>query len=187
MISGPAGTEKAFRKVGKLNPDILHLATHSFYYAEDNSVVMMDRLFGANDCLWNVDNPMLRSGLIFSKPQKKEASSANDGIITANEISAMDFSGVDLVVLSSCQSGMGDLREGEGVFGLQRAFKMAGARKLIVSLWKVPDKATAELMIKFYEYYMNGENITNSLKKAQMFVREEYPEPFYWGGFYVVS
>jgi CHAT domain-containing protein len=148
---------------------------------------MMDRLFGVENYLSDIENPMLRSGLLFSKPNEKAPSLEQDGIMTANEISAMDFSGVDLVVLSACQSGLGDVMGSEGVFGLQRAFKMAGVEKLIVSLWKVPDEATAELMAKFYEHYLAGDDVNKALRKAQMAVREKYVAPFYWAGFCVVN
>lgn len=188
LFSGDEGTEEAFRNIGSLNPDIIHLATHGFYYPRDNSVVMMDQLFGIGDYLSDIENPMLRSGLLFSGDNGIDQFPLNeDGIITANEIAAMDFSGVNLVVLSACETGLGDVLGSEGVFGLQRAFKMAGVEKLIVSLWKIPDQATSELMISFYEHYLAGGNIHNSLNQAQLDTREKYPEPFYWAGFFAVE
>ena len=187
IISGKDGTEAKFRDMGGVPADVIHLATHGFYYPPANSVVMMDRLFGVENYLSDIENPMLRSGLLFSKPNEKAPSLEQDGIMTANEISAMDFSGVDLVVLSACQSGLGDVMGSEGVFGLQRAFKMAGVEKLIVSLWKVPDEATAELMAKFYDHYLAGDDANKALRKAQMAVRKKYVEPFYWAGFCVVN
>jgi len=184
VISGKNGTEEAFRNMEGMDTDIIHLAAHGFHYPSANSVVMMERLYGVDDYLSDITNPMLRSGLLFSKTNEKLE---GDGVITANEIAAMDFSGVELVVLSTCQSGLGDVMGSEGVFGLQRAFKMAGVEKMIVSLWKVPDEATAELMAKFYDNYLSGDDANRALKKAQMTVREKYVDPFYWAGFCVVN
>jgi CHAT domain-containing protein len=112
----------------------------------------------------------------------------NDGVLTSNEISELDLSGVDLIVLSACETGLGEIQGSEGVFGLQRAFKLAGAKSLILSLWKVPDSETSELMTLFYKYYLSGLTANEALKKAQNEIRKRFPDdPYYWAAFFVVD
>jgi CHAT domain-containing protein len=101
---------------------------------------------------------------------------------------ACDLSGVDLIVLSACETGLGEIQGSEGVFGLQRAFKLAGAKSLILSLWKVPDSETSELMTLFYKYYLSGLTANEALKKAQNEIRKRFPDdPYYWAAFFVVD
>lgn len=109
-----------------------------------------------------------------------------DGILTAYEISQLDLSHTDLVVLSACETALGDLQGTEGVLGLQRAFKLAGVKQLILSLWRVRDKETTELMMLFYRNWLSGQTVREALRKAQLTMRKKYP-PFYWAGFVVVE
>ena len=100
----------------------------------------------------------------------------------------MDLRNTELVVLSACQTGLGDIKAGEGVFGLQRAFKLAGAKTIIMSLWNVSDKATSELMSKFFQYWIQGENRLNAFTRAVKELRHDYPyEPDKWAAFVLVE
>ncbi len=117
---------------------------------------------------------------------KTPVEGVEDGIATAYEISQLNLSNTDLVVLSACETALGDVKGSEGVFGLQRAFKMAGVKKMIVSLWQVPDKETAELMTAFYTCWMKGNTINHSFREAQAGMRKKYPA-FYWAAFVLVE
>jgi CHAT domain-containing protein len=130
---------------------------------------------------------MMRSGLLFSGANKYwgntiETISREDGILTAAEISNLDLSACQLVVLSACDTGLGEVIGSEGVFGLQRAFKMAGVKNIIMSLWKVPDIQTKELFEKFYEDFFSGKSFHEAFKSAQAKMKQKY-SPFYWAGF----
>lgn len=167
--SGAAGTEESFKKLDGTRPKEIHIATHGFYFTEEEAV--KSQLFRPEMDLLNdggvytrsivEQKPMTRSGLLFSGcnriirheqiPEEEE-----DGILTAQEISTLDLRGLDLVVLSACQTGLGDIISGEGVFGLQRGFKKAGAKTIIMSLWNVNDESTMKMMTSFYHNYLEG-------------------------------
>ena len=95
----------------------------------------------------------------------------------------MDLLNTELVVLSACETGLGEVRAGEGVFGRRRAFQLAAARSVVMSLWKVPDAHTQELMGEFYRRLLEGQPRADALRAAQLTMREKYPQPFYWGAF----
>ena len=129
------------------------------------------------------DNPLFRSGLIFAGANNiNNIDSRDDGILTAYEVSNLNFSGAKLVVLSACETGLGDIVASEGVYGLQRAFKIAGAKNIIMSLWKVPDNQTKELMSIFYTNILKGNTISNALQDAQIEMSKKY-SPYYWAAF----
>lgn len=151
------------------NPVLLHIATHGFF-VEGSGL-----------------NPMLRSGLIFSGVKNAEEFLGEDGVLTAYEASSLALDSTKLVVLSACETGSGEVRTGEGVYGLQRAFLIAGAHNIIMSLWKVDDLATEKLMTLFYGNLSTEKNIRNAFVSAQRSLRKEYPEPFYWGAFVLIG
>ena len=172
------------------NPAVLHIATHG-YFLED--VENAGSAFGVH--LENAhDNPLLRSGLMLAGAAKtlSGASSPNlesndNGILTAYEAMNMNLEGTQLIVLSACETGLGDVKVGEGVYGLQRAFQVAGAEALIMSLWKVDDAATQQLMKSFYSNWVKLRNKQKAFKQAQLQLMAKYKEPYYWGAFVMMG
>lgn len=179
--SGARGTEESFKQLDGSRPKTLHIATHGFYMTQEDAEIQ--RLasgvrLGDEGSHYQEDKPMTRSGLLLSGcgPALKHETlpeGVEDGILTAQEISKLDLRGLDLVVLSACQTGLGDIISGEGVFGLQRGFKNAGARTIIMSLWKVSDSATQQLMSSFYSHYLQGKRKEESFRLAQSELREK--------------
>ena len=135
-----------------------------------------------------------RCGLLFAGTNTALQGHSNelpegvqDGILTAKEISLIDLRDADLVVLSACETGKGEIT-GEGVFGLQRAFKQAGAQSIIMFLWPVNDAATQLLMTEFYRNWTtNHQSKREAFRNAQQTVRSKYPEPYYWAGFIMLD
>ncbi len=179
--SGAKGTEESFKQLDGSRPKTLHIATHGFYMTQQDAEINRhtSQIRVKNDGPEYVeDKPMTRSGLLLSGcgPALKHEpipDGVEDGILTAQEISKLDLRGLDLVVLSACQTGLGDIISGEGVFGLQRGFKNAGARTIIMSLWKVSDSATQQLMSSFYSHYLQGKGKEESFRLAQSELRKE--------------
>jgi CHAT domain-containing protein len=189
-------TEESIKQLdGKTTPFVLHLATHGFFFEnikqekQDDFILMEENTKRKN--YLSSEDPMMRSGLIFAGANKfwgksNEESSTEDGILTAKEISNLDLSNCQLVVLSACETGLGQVNGSEGVYGLQRAFKMAGAKNIIMSLWKVPDAQTAELFDYFYLEFFKGKSISVSFQIALSKMKEKYP-PYYWAGFVLLE
>jgi CHAT domain-containing protein len=134
----------------------------------------------------------MRSGLAFAGANHAWAGEEiplelDDGILTAYEVSGMYLPNTKLVVLSACETGLGEIKGSEGVFGLQRSFKIAGTEYILMSLWQIPDYQTSELMNRFYTEWFSGKPIQESLKAAQDFMKGKYPlQPFMWAGFVLV-
>jgi CHAT domain-containing protein len=183
-------------KAGCRSPQILHLATHGFFLTDQpygtarESSGLMNYAAGASGPLSGPapENPMLRSGLALAGANTwlqagKPPSEAEDGLLTAEDVTGLDQLATDLVVLSECQTGLGQIHVGEGVFGLRRAFVLAGAKTLVMSLWRVPDAETRELMVDFYRHLLAGEGRAEALRRAQLAMKAKYPDPFYWGAF----
>lgn len=182
------GTEASFKNLSGQKSNILHIATHGFYWTENETKYMDNLSFlrssDNNHPRYVEDKAMIRSGLFMAGANnalmgKKLPEGVDDGILTAKEISQLDLRGLDLVVLSACQTGVGEIK-GDGVFGLQRGFKKSGANTLMMSLWQVDDNATQILMTRFYSNLFlrknpeTGKAFTKleALREAQTYVRE---------------
>jgi CHAT domain-containing protein/Tfp pilus assembly protein PilF len=165
LLTGDRATEAALKQVA--GPRVLHLATHGFFLPESEAT----------------PNPLLRSGVALAGANR--APTGDDGLVTALEASGLDLHGTHLVVLSACEAGLGELKSGEGVFGLRRALMMAGAETLLMTLWKVDDAATAQLMTEYYRRLASGAGRGEALRTAQAALRSRHAtaHPFYWASF----
>lgn len=184
-----AANEVNFKNLNRSSSSIVHLATHGFFL--EKLINISEEKPAEKDILLTSENPMLRSGLALAGinkiwQQDRLAPPEEDGILTSYEISNLDFFNTELVVLSACETGLGDLKNSEGVYGLQRAFRQAGAKNLIISLWKIPDFQTAELMGIFYKKLANYHDAHLALKEAQLELSEKYP-PKFWAGFILIE
>ncbi len=169
------------------SPQILHIATHGFF--TPSTQLPMDMELNEAE---NAKNPLLRTGLIMSgggDVLDKTAFNYNleSGILTAYEAMNLNLDQTDLVVLSACETGLGEISNGEGVYGLQRAFLVAGAETLIMSMFKVDDEATQKLMVNFYQKWMESGNKRESFVAAKKELRNEYKDPIYWGSFIMMG
>ena len=174
------GTEESFKALSGKNISMLHIATHGFYWTETEARQTKDLDFlmmgDNNQSRYVEDKALTRSGLLLSGANialkgNPLPEGLEDGILTAKELAGLDLRGLDLVVLSACQTGLGEIT-GDGVFGLQRGFKKAGANTLLMSLWKVDDNATQLLMTQFYKNLLAGKSKFESLREAQKYVRD---------------
>lgn len=179
IFTDTIGTELSFKALSGKSINLMHIATHGFYWTQQEvrRLSNIDFLkFGAEIPKYEEDKALTRSGLLFTGANialrgKPLPDNVQDGILTAQEIAQLDLRGLDMVVLSACQTGLGEVT-GDGVFGLQRGFKKAGANSILMSLWKVDDKATQMLMTRFYEHFLSGKTKQESLKLAQNFIRD---------------
>ncbi len=182
-----------FIKAIKTSPQILHIATHGFFIA-DADKLESEKLFGV-DMEKAKQNPMLRSGLMFADAEKAlknnntspELRSDNNGILTAYELMTLPLDNTDITILSACETGLGDVKAGEGVYGLQRAVQLAGSKSLIMSLWTVSDAATQKLMTLFYQNYTISNNRSEAFNKAMIQLKTEFKEPYFWGAFVLIG
>ncbi|HKM93154.1 MAG TPA: CHAT domain-containing protein [Prolixibacteraceae bacterium] len=193
-FTGSQATEDAFKKLSGQGNRVIHIATHGFFFpSEHQKPKEHDRFQPLGESRFKyIPNPLLRSGLLMAGSNRTwqgdyPQQGLEDGILTAAEISEMNLFNTELVVLSACETGLGDINNSEGVFGLQRAFKLAGAKTIIMSLWKIPDKQTSMLMQAFYKNWLSGMNKNEAFKKAQLELRSQFPEPYYWAGFVMVD
>jgi CHAT domain-containing protein len=183
VLSKSGARESELKRV--TSPKFLHIATHGFFV--ENPVGLIGS--GADGTRGAVPsiakrNPLLRSGLAFAGANSR-ISGEDDGILTALEVTGLDLRGSRLVVLSACDTGMGEVKTGEGVFGLRRAFKLAGAESLVMSLWPVSDQVTKELMSGYYRNLKLGLGRGESLRRVQleMLAKPARRHPFYWASF----
>lgn len=180
------GAEASEQAVKSLHgPRLLHLATHGFFL-EDNPQELLEGLSGARDEreARPRGNPLLRSGLAMAGANRSPGGD-DDGILTALEMSGLDLSGTELAVLSACETGLGKVRNGEGVQGLRRALVLAGVKSQLTSLWRVDDAATAELMDHYYRRLARGATRSQALREAQLalLARPERRHPRFWSAF----
>ncbi len=188
ILKGKQATEVNFKKLSGNSPSILHIATHGFFYENREQKPKHTLGLSTEDQYRLAEDPLLRSGLILAGANYAWKHGSNnedeDGILTALEISNMDLSNTDIVVLSACETGLGDVDGSEGVYGLQRAFKMAGVDIIVMSLWQVPDEETAEFMNLFYSNWMKSKNVRNAFNNAQRTMQNKYKnEPLKWAAF----
>ncbi|UKK47306.1 CHAT domain-containing protein [Prevotella sp. E9-3] len=184
--TGKRGTEESFLNMSGKSPQILHVATHGFFYTPDEAKKI--------DYLRGYEDAMSLTGLIMSGANvawrgKELPQGVLGGILTASNIARLDLSNTELTVLSACQSGKGQATP-EGLYGLQRAFKKAGVKTMIMSLWNVSDVVGSEFMNQFYENLLDKDNHFDKRKAFEMAkstIRDKYPEPFYWACFVMLD
>ena len=201
LYTASKANEESFKSLSGKHRNILHIGTHGFYW-EDSTARKQDyfsqriqlQMLGDNQLQKPSIDPLTRCGLLFAGSNIALSGHSNDlpegvqdGILTAKEISLMDLRDADLVVLSACETAKGDITS-EGIFGLQRAFKMAGVQTIIMSLWKVNDQATQMLMTEFYTNWISkNQSKREAFKNAQNTVRAKFEEPEYWAGFILLD
>lgn len=195
-------SEKEFKSIAS-NNNILHIASHGFFFSDteeneensdknqnnENSTNQLSRGVEYGYGVWSFilnDNPLMRSGIVLAGANgvwnSEEQIDEEDGVLTAQEVSNLDLRNTGLVVLSACETGLGDIKGSEGVYGLQRAFKLAGTKYIIMSLWQVPDKETEEFMNDFYNHLIKQKDVQTAFRQTQESMRKKY-EPFYWAPF----
>ena len=202
LYSGGTGTEESFRNLSGRSHSIIHLATHGMYInpegvdakKRENNFDFLESLSSVNDPV-KEDIALTHSFLVMAGGNRvisriPVSDKNKDGILTSKEISQLDLRGVDLVILSACESALGDINNG-GVYGLQRGFKKGGAKTIVMSLDKVDDEATRILMVEFYRNLMTGKTKLQSLQEAQQYLRKvengKYDDPKYWASFIMLD
>jgi CHAT domain-containing protein/Tfp pilus assembly protein PilF len=196
VLTGPQASETAVKQLHA--PSILHLATHGFFL-EDVEFVPPNTRGGdgtitpvftgpppaAKQSHQSNENPLLRSGLALAGFNPRQGGGQEDGVLTALEVTNLDLEGTQLVVMSACETGLGDVLNGEGVYGLRRAFVMAGAESQLMSLWKVDDQGTSELMSRYYQHLQQGEDRSTALRRVQQELLQapDYRHPYHWSAF----
>ncbi|GAB4025598.1 CHAT domain-containing tetratricopeptide repeat protein [Spirosoma koreense] len=191
VITGSAATETALKNVSGRSPTVLHIATHGFAFP-DPAVTPNDSGANRGEAMFRrIANPLLRTGLLMAGANRawlggRPALGEDDGILTAYEVASLNLSGTRLVILSACETALGDIRGSEGVFGLQRAFKMAGAGQLLISLWPVSDRATSTMMRTFYQQWKKHKTSRIAFQKTQSLMRKKY-SPSVWAAFVLIE
>jgi len=189
VLTGDAATEAALKRVA--GPRVLHLATHGFFLPGGAGtqkarfeILLPNVLRPSSPRLGGTENPLLRSGLVLAGANGL-SSGVDDGVLTALEAAGLDLWGTELVVLSACETGVGDVARAGGVHGLRRALTIAGARSLVMSLWAVDDEATRALMTDFYRHLSQGVARSEALRRAQLKLmrKEETAHPAFWAAF----
>lgn len=164
--------EKTLKKIQ--SPNVLHIATHGNFDPKQTEVLQKPQLLLAGACYGMTS-------------ENQPTQSGENGVLTAFEAMNLNLDKTELVVLSACETGKGEITSGEGVYGLQRSFQVAGAKAIVMSLWKVNDEVTQKLMVAFYTRYLIHHNKRLALREAELMVRKEHPEPYFWGAFVMVG
>ena len=188
LFTGSQATENVIKQLQA--PKILHIATHGFFLQNVPQVAPTDfgtTLQGTRNAQPNIrpaENPLLRAGLALAGANPRKSGN-EDGILTALEAAGLNLSGTKLVVLSACKTGLGDVQNGEGVYGLRRAFAIAGAESQLMSLWAVNDYRTNQLMVNYYQRLKNNVGRSDALRQTQlkMLQKPESQHPYYWAAF----
>jgi CHAT domain-containing protein len=166
------------------NPRVFHIATHGFFLSNSEK---------QNATTNNIaQNPLLRSGLLLEGAGDVLAKSSMNfnlepGVLTAAEAMNLQLDNTELVILSACETGLGDIQFGEGVFGLQRSFLVAGASLLVMSLFKVSDEVTQKLMVQFYQRWLQSGDKRQAFREAKLAIKTEFPQPRFWGAFNMIG
>lgn len=193
--TGVQATEAALKGIS--GPSVLHVATHGFFLPDRKQTALTEtrglKLVGSGSSADGSpqlravlgENPLLRSGLALAGADQRQSEDGEDGILTALEATGLDLWGTKLVVLSACETGVGDVKNGDGVYGLRRALVLAGAESQVMSLWQVSDAATRDLMVAYYQRLSVGEGRTEALRQVQleMIKSKERNHPFFWASF----
>lgn len=204
VFTADLATEEKLKMMdGEKSPDILHVATHGFFFGDpEEQKVQLEKQVttvkfrgesrGVKTLVEN-PNPLMRSGIVlagandvWNETKPGINNEKEDGILTAYEVSLMNLQNTKLVVLSACETGLGDIKGAEGVYGLQRAFRIAGVDMMIMSLWQVPDKETDEFMTAFYNEWLKTKEIRKAFTNAQKMMRAKY-DPYFWGAFVLIE
>jgi len=201
LYTGREALEEVLKK--KKTPRLLHLATHGFFLSDQDYSAHREEGVGRGVQLAGtqtpmvkgikVENPLLRAGIALAGANNTLRSGdgeKSDGIVTAEKVLGLKLRGTDMVVLSACETGLGEVMAGEGVYGLRRAFIQAGTKSLVMSMWSVPDRETRELMVAFYKNMLSGkmsrcQALRQAALKQMQVVKKRYgnKNPFYWGAF----
>ncbi|OUL33512.1 hypothetical protein BV372_15995 [Nostoc sp. T09] len=188
VLLGKDATETAVKQLH--SPSILHLATHGFFITDVEQNLnpsLSNDLQQLPQKVLHIENPLLRSGLALAGANRRNQAPANsdDGVLTAQEVAGLDLRSNQLVVLSACETGRGDVKVGEGVYGLRHALVIAGSQTQVLSLWQVDDEATKLLMVKYYQNLKAGQGRHEALRSAQLELLNSpnYQHPMYWAAF----
>lgn len=194
LLTGQSATEESFKKLSDTSVNVLHVSTHGYCWSQQKYATMVTNnpLLNQGD-LYQVDEDlaMIRTGLMFAGANnafinKVGDTGLDDGILTAKEICNLNLQNVNLVVLSACKSGLGEVSR-DGVYGLQRAFKKAGVKSIVMSLWAIDDSVTQDFMVHFYKGLASGLSKVKALLQAKMLIREKYPHSNDWAAFVLLD
>lgn len=194
LLTGQSATEESFKKLSDTSVNILHVSTHGYYWSQQKYATMVTNnpLLNQGD-FYQVDEDlaMIRTGLMFAGANNAFINKVgdiglDDGILTAKEICNLNLQNVNLVVLSACKSGLGEVSR-DGVYGLQRAFKKAGVKSIVMSLWAIDDSVTQDFMVHFYKGLASGLSKAKALLQAKMLIREKYPHSNDWAAFVLLD
>lgn len=191
LLQNAIANEESFKALSCQSPSIIHLSTHGFFLNTPEKIMTNPFMSKVGSYSENEDK-LIRTGVLMAGANNEwcgtnHVSGIEDGILTADEISRLDLSRAKIVVLSACETAKGQVDEIDGILGLQRGFKKAGAKSIMMSLWKVSDTVTALLMTEFYAHLCKGLSANEALKAASRKIKDQYPDPYYWAAFVMLD